>query len=92
MEWRELLDDYEEHLNKVQAAMQGTGRWPGEYQHGSPSVVLPTYLEPRAKALVSRTASLAAEIRQRMGVCQAVLEQSRRREPSGRVVLVDVRA
>jgi hypothetical protein len=92
MEWREILDQYESHLDKVALAIEGKGPWPGDFVQPEPSMLMPRALEQRAKALVARSGELATTIKERMTVCQAVLAQSRARDPEGRVVLIDVKA
>ncbi|MGC8481345.1 MAG: hypothetical protein ACP5PJ_07330 [Acidimicrobiales bacterium] len=92
MEWREILDQYEAHLDKVALAIEGRGPWPGDFVQSQPSALMPRVFEQRAKALVLRSGELATKIKERMAVCESVLAQSRARDPEGRVVLVDVKA
>ncbi|MGC8464384.1 MAG: hypothetical protein ACP5O0_00480 [Acidimicrobiales bacterium] len=92
MEWREILDSYERHLDAVERALAGQGPWPGEFNQPLVASLIPHVLVPKAQGLMERTGRLAAQLRDQMNVCQSVLSQSRARGETDRIVLVDVRA
>ena len=92
MAWPETLDAYEAHLNQVELAIRGQAQWPGDYRPPQIDATVPPELRRRARALVRRTDLLAGMLREQMRACTEVLERSREREATGRVVLLDLLA
>jgi hypothetical protein len=92
VEWLELLQAYDKHLEQVQDAIEGKRVWPGPFNVPAPNTQMPTSLRSYAEDLMNRTAELSVALREKMAVCRQVLEQSKQRSPDGRVVLVDVKA
>ncbi|MDA8373969.1 MAG: hypothetical protein M0Z91_06960 [Actinomycetota bacterium] len=92
MAWPETLDAFEAHLNLVEAAIRGEAQWPGEFQPPTIGDPMPVALRRRAHGLVRRTDLLAAMLGEQMRTCSEVLERSREREATGRVVLLDLLA
>lgn len=92
MEWHEFLAEYAKHLDRVDGSLRGEQRWPGDFQIPTPTSDMPRSLLPYAKELLTRTSDLSDVVKERMAQCKLVLAQSRKREPGGRVVLLDVKA
>ena len=92
MAWPETLDAFEAHLDLVEMAIRGQGQWPGDFQPPQMDAAMPAALRRRARALVRRTELMAGTLGEQMRVCTEVLERSREREATGRVVLLDLLA
>ncbi len=92
MAWREVLDDYAHHLDLVELAIDGKARWPGDFVPTGSLDGMPRNARGEANELVRRTSELASRLSHRMDEFRKVLDISERRDPTGRVVLVDVKA
>ncbi len=92
MEWPDVLDAYEAHLDLVERAVRGEAPWPGEFVAAEPGGDMPGSMRRRARDLVRRTELLMGELRKQMCMCVEVLDRSKEREATGRLVLLDLLA
>ena len=92
MGWREALDAYELHLDRVEGAIQGKEGWPAHFDSPVLTDGLPFGQRERARALLDRTDQLSEALRERMSVCAQVLSVSREHDATGRIVLLDMLA
>ncbi|MDA8101422.1 MAG: hypothetical protein M0Z34_00465 [Nitrospiraceae bacterium] len=92
MGWPDVLDAYEAHLDLVEQAVRGEVPWPGEFVAAEPGEAMGGSLRRRARDLVRRTELLAGVLSEQMRICADVLERSKEREATGRVVLLDLLA
>jgi hypothetical protein len=64
--WERSLEEMEARVNEIAAALEGSGRYPGEFAIPTPGVPLPRALRPRARHLLGRQRELESLLRERV--------------------------
>jgi len=90
-EWLAYLEAYEAYLDELEAELARGGPGLGRFDAPHPGSAMPAAYADRAQALIARTSTLAALLKERTRVVGTVLRYSRMKDPE-KVILIDVLA
>jgi len=89
--WEQSLGAMETRVNEIAAALEGVGRYPGEFAVPTPGVPLPRSLRLRARHLLGRQRELESLLRARVETYgQFIFGAPVDTQPTGRSVNVRI--